>query len=58
MTNAQKVYAETQIRNIKRAKLKFLESTLQLQQKKGASNKEIHQTMKDISKLKKELNNN
>ena len=55
MDKAQKVYNETRLRNIRRAKLKFLESKLQLQQKKGADTKEIHQTMKDIQKVKTEL---
>ena len=58
MTNTQKVYVETQLRNIKRAKLKFLESKLQLQKKNNEDVTSIHQTMKDINKIKKELNQN
>ena len=56
MDNARKIYNETHLRNLKRAKLKYLESTLQLQQKQGADSQTIHQTMKDIQKVKKELN--
>ena len=58
MDNAQKIYNETRIRNIKRAKLKFLESKLQLQQKNNDDVSLIHQTMKDINKLQKELYKN
>lgn len=56
LKSTEQVYNETRIRNIKRAKLKYLESKLQLQTKQGADQKEIHQTMKDINKLQKELN--
>ena len=49
------VYNRVRIKNLKRAKLKQKEKELELQQKNNASVKEIHQTMKEISKLKREL---
>ena len=58
MSDPKKVYNETRLRNIKRAKLKYLEATLQLQQKQKAEPQEIHQTMQDISKIRQELNKN
>ena len=58
MPNPKKVYNETRLRNLKRAKLKFKESELQLQQKQGADDKTIMQTMKEIQTIKSELNKN
>ena len=49
------VYNRVRIKNLKRAKLKQKEKELELQHKNDASQKEIHQTMKDISKLRREL---
>ncbi len=54
--NAKKIYNETRLRNIKRAKLKQKEAELQLYVNKGYDTKTIHQTMKDIEKLKLEIN--
>jgi len=56
--NAKRVYNETRLRNLKRAKLKYKESELQLAAKKGADEKTIMQIQKDISTLKSELNKN
>ena len=56
MTNPKRVYNQTRLRNLKRAKLKFKESELQLATKNGADEKTINQIMKDISMLKTELN--
>ena len=46
-----------QLRRLKLASLKFHESKLELQKKKGADCKTIHQTMKDIYHVKKEIQN-
>lgn len=58
LSNPKKVYNEIRLRNLKRAKLKFKESQLQLQQKQGAGSKVIMQTMKEIQTIKSELNKN
>ena len=50
-------YNRERLKLLKRAKLKQLESQLQLQKKKGYDNKTIHQTMKDISHVKSEIQN-
>ena len=54
--SAKEVYNQIRLNNIKRAKLRQKETELELLHKKGADPKEIHQTMKDINQLKKELN--
>ena len=56
--SAKEVYNSIRIKNIKRAKLRQKECELELLHKKGADAKDIHQTMKDINKLQRELNNN
>ena len=45
------------LRNLKRAKLKQREAELQLYLNKKYSNQKITQTIKDINKLKREINN-
>jgi hypothetical protein len=55
MLSANDVYNSIRLLNLKRAKLRQKEAELELQYKNKASSKEIHQTMKDISKLKKEI---
>ena len=45
------------LRNLKRAKLKQREAELQLYLNKKYSNQTITQTIKDINKLKREINN-
>ena len=55
LTNVKKVYNQTRLRNLKRAKLKMLESQLQYQNKQGADEHTIHQTMKDIHQVKSEI---
>ena len=56
--SAKEVYNQIRLKNIKRAKLRQKEAELELQNKKQADPKTIHQTMKDINKLKKELSIN
>ena len=53
--SAKEVYNNIRLLNLKRAKLRQKESELELQNKNNANPKEIHQTMKDISKLKREI---
>lgn len=48
-------FTRVRLRNLKRAKLKQLECQLELQNKNNADSKTIHQTMKDISKVKSEI---
>jgi len=56
MLNDEKtVENKERLRRLKLARLKMYESQLQLQKKNGADNKTIHQTMKDISKIRREL---
>lgn len=55
--SAKDVYNNIRLLNIKRAKLRQKEAELELQHKNNSDPKEIHQTMKDISKLKKEIKN-
>lgn len=52
----KKVFNQTRLRNIKRAKLKQKEAELQYYVNNGYDEKTIHQTMKDIKKLKLEIN--
>lgn len=49
-------YTQQRLKDIKRAKLKQKEAELKLYVNKGYDDKLIHQTMKDINKLKLELN--
>lgn len=53
--SAKEVYNNIRLLNLKRAKLRQLECQLELQNKNGASQKEIHQTMKDINHVQKEI---
>ncbi len=53
--SAKEVYNNIRLLNLKRAKLRQKESELELQNKNNVNPKEIHQTMKDISKLKREI---
>ena len=53
--SAKEVYNNIRLLNLKRAKLRQLECQLELQNKNGATDKEIHQTMKDISKIRREI---
>lgn len=53
--SSQEVYNRIRLKNLKRAKLRQKEAELELQNKNNADVKEIHQTMKDINKLKREL---
>lgn len=46
---------KVRLRNIKRAKLKQLETTLTLQIKEEESEETIQQTIQDIEKTKKEI---
>ena len=57
MINEIDVINRTRLRNLKRAKLKQLESQLQYQKKQGYDSKTIHQTMKDISHVQSEIKN-
>jgi len=50
-------YNRERLKLLKVARLKMLESQLQFQKKKGYDNKKIHQTMKDISHVKSEIQN-
>ncbi len=50
-------YNRERLKLLKRAKLKQLESQLQYQKKQGYDSKTIHQTMKDISYVKSEIQN-
>ena len=53
--SAKEVYNNIRLLNLKRAKLRQKECELELQQKNKADPKQIHQTMKDISKIKSEI---
>lgn len=53
---SKEVYNNIRLKNIKRAKLRQKEAELNLYINKGYDDKMITQTMKDISKLKVELN--
>ena len=57
MITAHKKYTHEKLLLLKRAKLKQLETQLQYQQKNKKNTKEIHQTMKDIQNIKKEISN-
>ena len=48
-------YHHERLKLLKRAKIKMLESQLQYQNKQGADDKTIHQTMKDLSHARAEL---
>lgn len=50
-------YNRERLKLLKQAKIKMLESQLQYQNKQGASDKTIHQTMKDLSRARIELKN-
>lgn len=50
-------YNRERLKLLKQAKIKMLESQLQYQNKQGASDKIIHQTMKDLSRARIELKN-
>lgn len=53
----RKEYNRERLKLLKRAKLKQLESQLQYQKRKGYDSKTVHQTMKDISYVKSEIQN-
>lgn len=53
--SAKEVYNSIRLKNIKRAKLRKKEAELELQHKNKADPKTIHQTMKSIQKLRREL---
>ena len=48
-------YNRERLKLLKQAKIKMLESQLKYQNKQGASDKIIHQTMKDLSRARAEL---
>ena len=54
--SSKDVYNSIRLKNLKRAKLRQKEVELELYLNKGYPNSMITQTMKDISKLKTELN--
>ena len=53
--SADDVYNSIRLLNLKRAKLRQKEAELELLHKNGATDKEIHQTMKEISKIRREI---
>lgn len=53
--SSKEVFNNIRLKNLKRAKLRQKEAELELQNKNNADARTVHQTMKDISKLKAEL---